>query len=60
LQIGSASISGRGKPTYDGLLYTIIDFNLRSQTKAWADIRQFRNGRPFRETRFYRWQKVVG
>jgi hypothetical protein len=46
-----------GRPTDDRPLYTIIDFNLRSQTKAWADIRQFRNGRSFRETRFYVWSE---
>jgi hypothetical protein len=46
-----------GRPTDQRALYTIIDFNLRPQTKAWADVRQFRNGRWFRETRFYRWHE---
>jgi len=44
-----------GRPTDATPLYTIIDFNLRTTNKAWADVRQFRNGRSFRETRFYRW-----
>jgi hypothetical protein len=39
---------GDGRPTY-----VIVDFDLRTATQAWADIRQFRNGRWFRETRFY-------
>ena len=43
------------RQTDDRPLYAIIDFNLRPQTKAWADIRQFRKGRWFREMRFYRW-----
>jgi hypothetical protein len=42
-----------GRPSDGRPLYTIVDFNLRSQTNAWADVRQFRNGRWFRETRFY-------
>ncbi len=46
-----------GRPRDGSPLYTIIDFDLRSQTDAWADIRKFRNGRWFRETRFYRWGK---
>ncbi|CAG0928892.1 hypothetical protein TFLX_01132 [Thermoflexales bacterium] len=46
-----------GRPTGDRPLYEIIDSNLRTSTKAWADIRQFRNGRWFRETRFYVWEK---
>jgi hypothetical protein len=51
------SLRAWGRPTDDRPLYEIIDFNLRSQTKAWADVRQFRNGRSFRETRFYQWEK---
>jgi hypothetical protein len=46
-----------GRPTDETPLYTIIDFNLRTQAQAWADVRQFRDGRSFRETRFYRWEK---
>jgi len=45
------------RPTDERPLYTIIDFNLHPQAKAWADIRQFRKGRSFRETRFYRWHE---
>jgi hypothetical protein len=54
-ELQRSSFTAWGRPTDDSPLYTIIDFNLRSQTKAWADVRQFRNGRWFRETRFYRW-----
>ncbi|HTP08528.1 MAG TPA: hypothetical protein VMP08_09775 [Anaerolineae bacterium] len=43
------------RPTDSRPLYSIIDFNLRGPNHAWADIRQFRNGRSFRETRFYVW-----
>ncbi len=46
-----------GHPADNGPLYTSIAFNLRTSTRAWADIRQFRNGRFFRETRFYLWNK---
>jgi hypothetical protein len=44
-----------GRPTDGRSLYSIIDFNLRTVTNAWANIRQFRNGRSFRETHFYVW-----
>ncbi len=43
------------RPTDGQPLYSIIDFNLRTSDKAWVDIRQFRNGHSFRETRFYVW-----
>jgi hypothetical protein len=46
-----------GHPADNDPLYTIIAFNLPTSTRAWADIRQFRNGRFFRETRFYLWNK---
>jgi hypothetical protein len=49
-----------GRPAAGELLYTIIDFKLRSQTKAWADVRQFRSGRWFRETRFYQFAPGLG
>jgi hypothetical protein len=42
-----------GRPGDDRPLYAIIDFKLRTDRHAWVDIRQFRNGRSFRETRFY-------
>ena len=42
-----------GRPKDDRPLYTLVDFNLLTATSAWVDIRQFRNGRYFRETRFY-------
>ncbi len=44
-----------GWPTNGQPLYSIVDFNLRTPTSAWADVRQIRNGRSFRETRFYIW-----
>ncbi len=43
------------RPTDGQPLYSISDFKLRTSDKAWVDIRQFRNGRSFRETRFYVW-----
>ncbi len=42
-------------PTDRSSLYSIIDFKLRTPRTAWVDIRQFRNGHSFRETRFYIW-----
>ncbi len=42
-----------GRPGDDRSLYVIIDFDLLTDTSAWADIRQFRQGRYFRQTRFY-------
>lgn len=45
-----------GRPIGDSPLYTILDFNLRTPTKAWVDIRQFRSDAWFRETRFYQWE----
>ncbi len=42
-----------GRPSDDRPVYAMIDFNQLTPTSAWADIRQFRNGRYFRETRFY-------
>jgi hypothetical protein len=41
------------RPRDDRPLYTLVDFDLLTATSAWADIRQFREGRYFRETRFY-------
>lgn len=41
-----------GKPRDNQPLYTIINYNVNAAT-AWADIRQFRQGRWFRQTRFY-------
>lgn len=51
-----------GRPDDDRPLYTVVDFELRIDQHAWVDIRQFRNGRYFRETRFYtregdRWRR---
>jgi hypothetical protein len=48
-----SALSSWGRPA-NGSPYAIIDFNLRTEDKAWADIRQYRDGRFFRETRFYR------
>jgi len=53
-----------GRPGDDRALYGIVDFELRTDS-AWADIRQFREGRYFRETRFYfrksdRWLRLTG
>jgi hypothetical protein len=45
------------RPANDQPLYSIVDFNQRTATLASVDIRQFRNGRSFRETRFYVWEK---
>ncbi len=42
-----------GRPGGDRPVYEIVDFNLLNENQAWADIRQFRDGRYFRETRFY-------
>jgi hypothetical protein len=42
-----------GRPSDGRPLYTIVDFNLHTQTQAWANIRQFRDGRWFLQTRFY-------
>jgi hypothetical protein len=47
------SFTAWGRPKDDRSLYAIIDFDLRTEEHAWADIRQFREGRYFRETRFY-------
>ncbi len=41
-------------PTNVGSLYTILGSGTPSSNQAWADVRQFRNGQYFRETRFYR------
>jgi|GEM_PF-2046688 hypothetical protein len=48
--------SAWGRPVDDQPLYTIISYTLRTPTMAWADVRQFRNGRWFRETRFYQFK----
>jgi hypothetical protein len=42
-----------GRPKNDRPLYTLVDFDLLTAASAWVDIRQFREGRYFRETRFY-------
>ena len=52
-----STIEPWGYPSLNGPPYTIIAFNLPTPTRAWVDIRQFRSGRFFRETRFYRWNK---
>ena len=44
-----------GRPlTNVGALYTVIESGIPSSDRAWADVRQFRNGHSLRETRFYR------
>jgi hypothetical protein len=43
-----------GHPGDDRPVYEIIDFKLQDERQAWADIRQYRAGRYFRVTRFYR------
>jgi hypothetical protein len=48
-------VTAWGKPDA-GPQYDILDFGLLSDDGAWADIRQYRNGEYFRETRFYRLQ----
>jgi hypothetical protein len=40
----------------DQPLYDILDFGLLADDSAWAEIRQYRNGSHFRETRFYQLQ----
>jgi hypothetical protein len=40
----------------DRPLYDILDFGLLSDDSAWVEVRQYRNGDDFRETRFYRLQ----
>ena len=49
-----------GRPADNSSLYTVIDYNLHTSTQAWADIRQFRNGRWFRQTRFYQFKLDEG
>ena len=44
-----------GRPVGNSPLYSIIDFKLRTPTTAWVDMRQIREERSFRETRFYVW-----
>lgn len=44
------------RPTNGQPLYSVVDFNQRTTTLASVDIRQFRNGRSFRQTRFYIWE----
>jgi hypothetical protein len=56
-QYGEFPAWGHPSPTSDRPLYEIIDYNLRTSTKAWVDTRQYRNGRWFRETRCYQWEK---
>jgi hypothetical protein len=41
-----------GKPT-DAALYSILDFRLMSEDKAWVKVKQFRVGGYVQETRFY-------
>lgn len=43
------------RPTGGQPLYSILNFNQRTTTAASVDIRQFRNGHSFRQTRFYIW-----
>ena len=50
---GFDDLSAWGRPPDAEPLYTITNYNLRTPDKAWVDIRQFRNGRWFRVTRFY-------
>jgi len=49
-----------GRPIDDRPLFTIIDTNLSTMSKAWAEIRQFRHGRWFRTTRFYQFDSKEG
>jgi hypothetical protein len=49
-----------GRPIDDRPLFTIVDTNLSTANKAWADIRQFRHGRWFRTTRFYQFNSQEG
>jgi hypothetical protein len=43
-----------GRPPDGSVLYKILDFSLQTPESAWVEARQYRNGRYFRETRFYR------
>lgn len=43
-----------GRPPDGSMLYQILDFSLQTPDNAWVDVRQYRNGHYFRETRFYR------
>lgn len=42
-----------GKPT-DSALYSILDFRLTAEDKAWVEVKQFRQDRYIQELRFYR------
>ncbi|HSD83455.1 MAG TPA: hypothetical protein VLG46_06335 [Anaerolineae bacterium] len=53
LELQRQSFVAWGRPPGDRPLYTLVDFNLLTATSAWVDVRQFREGRYFRETRFY-------
>ncbi|CAG0928894.1 hypothetical protein TFLX_01134 [Thermoflexales bacterium] len=53
LEVQRQNFVAWGWPQGDRPLYTLVDFNLLTVTSAWVDIRQFREGRYFRETRFY-------
>ena len=44
---------GWGRPV-DHPLFEIIDYDLLTPTRAWAEVRQYTNKGWFRETRFYR------
>ncbi|HTP08527.1 MAG TPA: hypothetical protein VMP08_09770 [Anaerolineae bacterium] len=45
--------NGWGTPP-TGVVYTIVESGTLPNNRAWADVIQFRDGRRFRETRFYR------
>jgi hypothetical protein len=48
-----ANFGAWGRPAH-GPLYSILDFGLLADDVAWVDVRQFRTGRTFHQTRFYR------
>jgi hypothetical protein len=53
LEVQRQNFTAWGRPKDDRPLYALVDFNLLGEASAWADIRQFRDGRYFRETRSY-------
>jgi hypothetical protein len=59
----STTLKAWGTPI-DQALYSILDYGMLANNTAWVDMRQYRDGRYFRETRFYhqlngRWKRVA-
>jgi hypothetical protein len=53
LDVQRQNFAAWGRPQDNRPLYSLVDFDLLTAASAWADIRQFRAGRYFRETRVY-------